>query len=483
MIRNPSLLLVSGVGFFSSRQQDNNNQSVEHFLEDELKMPELSFNQLKERHPFIFHIPLDRTIRPVVSLLACLLAEKDYYYSAKQQHKIIRSMDDAIKRKVVRIISSYPTLLSLSLEGNLYPTVDFLRRSCFMDKSNLATMVRNCPNVLGLSVEDNLSLTLDFLVNSIGLYTQSDIHRCIGRHPQILCLSLENLHSKIVFFQSLDCGNDTDNSEHERLSQKLKPLNSKKSPATNTSSSASASSLPYRIAINAPSAYSLSLRDNIIPKLATLAKAWNVVQPRSSLERFVKKMQEYDVTATMKPSALSRQARATLAKKVKDYPAILTFSHNSKIIPTLQFLNRTGYLCLDTDGFLVSERGGKGLKNYAGTTNHQVIPGRYLAASLYTRLLPRWHYVQLQKQYLLNANATNFTGEHGNEIQSKILVHTPLHILALSTDMQFCSYFNFSETSFFMYKQDAIPKLKFTTQFENWIRTGAPIDKHFLENS
>ncbi len=452
---------------------------MERFLKDDLNMPRRLFDQLNERHPFILHIPLDRTIRPLVSFLACLLTQQDYYQSKNEQYsQTLHTLDDTIKRILVRVISNYPTILSLTLDGNLYPTVEFLRKSCFMDESHLANMVRNCPQILGLSVEDNLSITLDFIVRSFGLSTPKDFQRCLGRHPQILCLSLENLHSKVVFFQSLDKYNDVTADSDQGVV--VEGIISEEIPTvgSNPSSPTSAISLMYRIAVNAPSVYSLSLRDNIIPKLVTLAKVWCVEQGgRSSLESSLLEtlFADHDVAGTTMPptTSLAQRARTTLSKRLKEYPTILTFSHDAKIIPTLQFLNRTGYLNLDASGYAQ----GTGNSTYHHH-HHHVIPGRYLAASLYTRLLPRWHYIQHQKQQLLHDTHLGETKSKAqSEIQAKVLGHPPpLHILALSTDLKFCSYFNFSVTAFYTYKEDAIPKLKFTTQFEIWIRTGAPID-------
>jgi hypothetical protein len=47
--------------------------------------------------------------------------------------------------------------------------------------------------------------------------------------------------------------------------------------------------------------------------------------------------------------------------------------------PTMNFFNRTGYTALDDDWKLVDSSSTR-------------IRGRYIASSLYQRLLPRWHY-------------------------------------------------------------------------------------------
>ena len=302
-------------------------------------MPLSMINELYKKHPFIFRISVDRGLRPVVSFVASLLAEEtqqpiegqeywtgEKYSSESQQKAILETMDPAIRKRIVRLIRTYPNILSLTLEGNLHRTVDFLRTSCYMDASNLANMVKNCPSVLGLSVEDNLSLTLDFLVNSLGLEKPQDFRRCIGRHTQILCLSLENLQSKISFFQSLDS---------TMQGQSTTQLSTNEKFATNASSPSSVS-LVYRIAVSAPSVYSLSLRDNIIPKLVTLAKAWDVDKHRCSLLRFVEALQ---LQATSNDDIYCCNfsdhvtASTALARKLKEYPAILTFSHDANIIP------------------------------------------------------------------------------------------------------------------------------------------------------
>ena len=394
-------------------------------------MSKASVEKMKATAPFIFQMSVDQTLRPVVSFLASILTEQDELDTFSTIFASTRlEMDDATQKKVVRVILNNSSILSLTLEGNLFRTVEFLRNSCYMDKHSLATMVKQCAGILGLSVEDNLRLTLAFLVDQVGLTEEKDLRRCIGRHPQILGLSLENLQSKVEFFHSID----------GRTGDKVRNMSEKQKRG----------SLAFRIAVSAPSVYSLSLRDNIVPKLATLGKVWE--EPQSSLETVMRscsapKSQEHVIRW---PSPGSE----TLSRRLKEYPVILTLSLDANILPTLQFFNRTRYVSLDSGGYAVFD-------------SLTTVSARYVAASLYTRLLPRWHYIQQQQQQQQGVLSTS------DEKKPQL---PPLHILAASDDTKFCKHFKFDESTFSRYKEYAIPKLKFSSQFENWIKTGTPID-------
>lgn len=105
----------------------------------------------------------------------------------------------------------------------------------------------------------------------------------------------------------------------------------------------------------------------------------------------------------------------------------------------MNFFNRTGYTQLDDDWNL--KRGSKR------------IPGRYIAASLFHRLLPRWHYCMQ------------------NEIPTP-----PLYIIVSTSDESFCEELSLNFDQFVLFRAEAIPRLKFSSQFDTWLKTGRPID-------
>jgi hypothetical protein len=128
-----------------------------------------------------------------------------------------------------------------------------------------------------------------------------------------------------------------------------------------------------------------------------------------------------------------------LAHFLQEYPNVLTLSLVGNIQTTMNFFNRTGYTLLNDDWELVE-----------GQTR---ICGRYIAASLYNRLLPRWH-------YCLSCG----------------LKAPPMHILVGSTDPIFCEELGLYLGEFELFKDDAVPRLKFSSQFDTWLKTGRPID-------
>jgi hypothetical protein len=105
----------------------------------------------------------------------------------------------------------------------------------------------------------------------------------------------------------------------------------------------------------------------------------------------------------------------------------------------MNFFNRTGYTSLGDDWKLV-----EGSKR---------IRGRYIASSLFHRLLPRWH-------YCIN-----------NELPPP-----PLHLIVNANDASFCQHLSLDVDDFDMFGKEAIPRLKFSSQFDTWLKTGRPID-------
>ena len=125
-----------------------------------------------------------------------------------------------------------------------------------------------------------------------------------------------------------------------------------------------------------------------------------------------------------------------------------------------------------------------------------ILRARHLATSLFNRLLPRWHYLIDEMTIYDSHNNNNHDdvdidddkdartttdSKKGKNKQPKLspssgIVRPPIHILASATDDQFTKYYNIDISDYEKYKKDAIPRLKFSTQFVTWIKTGRPID-------
>lgn len=139
---------------------------------------------------------------------------------------------------VRNMLGKQPTLLHLSADRNLAPTILFLVRALDLSKSELRTMVMECPSILSYSLENlrkkiaffaalnngedgidsirellvgtpklllasvdtGLVPKLKFMTNEIN-FSLDEIRRLVKRNPKLLLYSLdENLREKIVFF-------------------------------------------------------------------------------------------------------------------------------------------------------------------------------------------------------------------------------------------------------------------------------------------
>ncbi len=502
--RNPNLLLTSGVGFndcigngsingnngiqnrFPNEEMvdecDIENEIIlveEYLLNQHLGLSARSIAKLKRSHPSIFQLSVSTKVDPIIDFLVLSISMS----SSSPSSSTSRDLMTTERLIVGKMIISNPNILNLSID-NVQAKIEFLKSCGFDSKESLAGLWKNNPGILSLSLDDNLRPTTRQLKNLLGCRyeheNRTDGNRLVNQqmfkilslHPQLLALSAENLIAKITFFDSIDelayahCdgigGEDYDKNIHQRESR-------------------SASTLAARVALSAPSVFSLSLERNIIPKVICLARLWNVQAPLTDSESYIHTLEDqYGYTNT-----------TTLSRQLAEYPNILTLSLEGNIEPTILFYNRTGYISLDEDG---------SSKNYNPTTNcddnlsspkmktkfHQstYLPARYIATSLFNRLLPRWNYHVIQEAERLNKEKDSVTGTdsainddgNGDIDNVKMVSKPPLHVLAGATDEMFCKRMKYNHVLYAEFKKEAIPKLKFSSQFATWLKTGRPID-------
>lgn len=156
-----------------------------------------------------------------------------------------------------------------------------------------------------------------------------------------------------------------------------------------------------RLFAKAPVVFSLSLEATLIPRIDFLTKVWGQKQ---------------------------------LIKELSQYPTLLTFSLERNLRPTIHFFTEVaGYAPQD-------------------------IHARYVASSLYKRLLPRFYY------FLQN---TPKTGPH---------MRPSLYVLALASDRKYAAMVGRSEHEFKDYQASAEASLRFQHQWKQWLQYGTPID-------
>jgi hypothetical protein len=433
--RNPDLLLTTGVGYDTDALD-----AVTVFLQDELDLSIATVSKLKRTAPFVFQIKLAQLFLNVFFLKNVL---QDGGYSDEVK----------INKAIGKVVSSHPQILQLSVEKKLQPALDYLRAQCQLNPRDISTVVFGSGGaVLGLSLVDNLQPTVRFLSQVLAKYdtddVSSELRRCIVAHPGLLCLSITNLRAKVEYFNSIDiCSNSN-----------ISKLGSHKR---------SNSSLAARILTRAPAVYSLSLATNIVPTIEFLSCVWGTTAKQSVV------MQGNPTTEIGNQlkggSGVSLMRQPALAALLKEYPTVLTLSLEGNLRPTVKFYNRTKYIFLDADWNNVANGIAPFESAKSPTAKSPTLRGRYLAASLFHRLLPRWHYFCCCDTIETNKSRS----PKGLALPAK----PPLHILVSSSDAAFCEHMGFDPDDFRDFQTQAIPRLKFSSQFDTWLRTGRPIDE------
>ena len=389
--RNPDLLLTRGTGYNGDALE-----LVPVYLQQDLGLTEREIRTLQQKAPRVFETSLSTILTTTHYLLQLLQADEN----GATANEMTR-----YKRTLVKIILSYPTLLQLSVERNLKPRVDYLRHRFQLSETDVSTLVKSCNGcILGLSVQDNLAATLDQLeaVLSDGSNDNTSpqkLRQCLLKHPQILGLSLDNLRSKIQYFNHLG------------------------------------PQLAGRLLERAPSVYSLS-QDTLHSKIQFLAGVWGCDYHQNK------------AIHGMNRNINAHVSDPLLGTLLNEYPTILTLSLDGNLRPTVNFYNRTGYTSLD-ENWQLKDPEQKGF-----------LRGRYLAASLYQRLLPRWHFAQ---------SIASSETDRGEKLQ------VPLHLLVSGSDAAFCETLGIPIEEYDVFKATTLPRLKFSDQFANWLKTGRPI--------
>lgn len=504
IMRNTDLLLVRGVGFRDggidgSEREDatdtttdgstgNNSMAMEEYLRHELGITSRSvMSKLKEDHPTLFQSSLNGRVRPVVRYLHALLGngfvnkydddddDETEASGVGSPSEVIVSPQSKLTKRIAKIVTNHPNLLQLDVHTNLAPTVRFLIGSCDFTHDEMAHVISAAPGVLGLSVERNLRPTIDILgeimreecgdggstgakssnilggrEEEIDDQYKSLLGKCILKHPQILALSLDNLRAKRDYFNGIDSYADVHDAEADDAKTEKKQI-----------------TLAARILGSAPSTYSLSLTNNIIPKVEFLANLWgeNIASAAS-----------YNNDGDIGDGRSRRFSN--VSDNLREYPQILTLSKEGNIIPTLSFYNMTGYVRLDANGIPIEIPHPK-----------FIIRSRYIATSLYNRLLPRWHFLlrEQENRQLLELSWDEETKQSttmtlpkyilpSNKATSEDALLPPLHLLAGASDEVFCRQMNLSLQEYLDFKEEAGPRLKFSSQFDRWLKTGRPID-------
>lgn len=112
----------------------------------------------------------------------------------------LRNEMDLDDDDVRQMISAQPTLLNLSVENNMKPTIALLIENLSFNKKELRELMLAVPAVLCYSIEDNLIFKLAFFLITLGL-TPVEAKRLFLKEPRLLTCSVDlSLIPKYNFF-------------------------------------------------------------------------------------------------------------------------------------------------------------------------------------------------------------------------------------------------------------------------------------------
>ncbi|CAJ1951458.1 unnamed protein product [Cylindrotheca closterium] len=400
-------------------------------------LPRESVQQLLIESPRILNKSVDSYLRPTADFLLNLWGEELFNQAMERNPQLLLTSGIGYNNKANPGSSKKK---NLSVDNVLIETVDLSeaqlkklrRQSPFVfslapnkikegihylceilepsgnPKRILRKMIMTNPNFLNLHVHTNLRPRVEYLTSTLQL-SAKELPKLL-KAGSVLALSVDqNLKPTLEYLKNdllLDGNLKKCVLSHPALLALSLSNLQRKTNALNSISKGLAS----KVARRCPSVFSLSLDDNIYPTVEFLARVWGCQDDNTIIGAWL-----------------------------QEYPNVLTLSVEGNIQPTMNFFNRTGYTVLDDDWQLV-----KGNKR---------IPGRYIASSLFHRLLPRWHYCMK------------------NDVPKP-----PLHIIVGSTDESFCQYLSLDIHQFALFQKEASPRLKFSSQFDTWLKTGRPID-------
>ena len=179
-------------GFVSSlvmlvRETDSVDENVENaggadlrgayeFLRVECCLGVVQTRATLRKHPHVLTKDVHKSMRPALATL-----------------RLNVSSDAAAK-----VIAKYPSVLTL-LPETLAAKFFFLRETCGMDAERIEKLVSSSPSILTLSVERNLAPTFSFLKDELHL-GESGARAVLAKAPSVFGLRRENVGPKFAFF-------------------------------------------------------------------------------------------------------------------------------------------------------------------------------------------------------------------------------------------------------------------------------------------
>jgi len=237
-------------------------------------------------------------------------------------------------KSIKKIYNKNPSILSLKNIPQCSYILTYLLKITQSPTTLKSTVTRH-PWILGLKLS-NINRTHEYLTSTLGLSSET-LKTIITRFLPIYGLSLSNVKESVERIRLVGLREELTEEEVRRVLGRhvgLVLLGGKNfEEKVNFFETRIGEGAAKKIILNCPSIYSLSLTSTLLPRLHFLQTLW----PTST------------------------------HKRILEYPPILSLSLSNNLIPTLQFFKNNGYSEID-------------------------VRGRYLAASLYKRIVPRFRF-------------------------------------------------------------------------------------------
>ncbi|CAE7252503.1 MTERF4, partial [Symbiodinium sp. KB8] len=283
-----------------------NRLALQEFLRKKMQLSTVQVAKSIVRFPSVLGLSIEANLKPTVEWI------KGLGLSPSQVAKVITSFPQVLglSIEVAKVIATCPAVLGFSIEANLKPTVEWIK-GLGLSQSQVAKVIATFPQVLGLSMEANLKPTVE-CIKGLGL-SPSQVAKVITSFPAVLGLSIEaNLKPTVKWIKGLD------------LSQ----------------------SQVAKVIATCPAVLGLSIEANLKPTVEWV-KGWGLSQ--SQVVKVIATRPAvlgYSIEENLKPTVQWIKglglSQSQVAKVIATSPAVLGLSIEANLKPTVELVEGLG---------------------------------------------------------------------------------------------------------------------------------------------
>ena len=225
-------------------------------------------------------------------------------------HEFLQKEMQLTTVQLAKVIATFPSVLGLSIEANLKPTVESIK-GLGLSQSQVAKVILQRPPVLGCSIEANLKPTVNCF-KGLGL-SESQVAKVIAIFPPVLGYSIEaNLKPTVEWIKGLG------------LSQLQ----------------------VAKVILQRPQVLGLSIEENLKPTVQWI-KGLGLSQSQvAKVIAIFPPVLGYSIEANMKPKVEWMKglglSQSQVAKVIATFPSVLGLSIEENLKPTVQWIKGLG---------------------------------------------------------------------------------------------------------------------------------------------